>query len=204
MVLPICLSFVLILVFCDVRGGRIAMMCPACGAEMHLMQMDRRGDLGSLVAFERHTFKCSVCPQLSQRLVFSRPSLPDLPVAARTKYPLAAKPQTRGAVAENTLAKVAEKLRSRRMVTQARASAEMAPISQETFDKLQGQATPVQELARAPETRPVQRMRSTRAALNPSGTPARASTWAEVVEKVRTRQIALKNRAVALSPAKKF
>jgi hypothetical protein len=78
----------------------------------------------------------------------------------------------------------------------------MARISQETFDKLQGQATPVQEWAQAAETRPVQRLRSTRAALNPSGTPARASTWAEVVEKVRTRQIALQNGAGALSPAK--
>ena len=61
---------------------------PACNAEMHLMQMDLRGDLRSPIAFERHTFKCSVCPQLSERLVFSRPSLSDLPIAARTRYPL--------------------------------------------------------------------------------------------------------------------
>jgi hypothetical protein len=146
------------------------MMCLACGAEMHLMQMDQRSDLRSPIAFERHTFKCSVCPQLSQRLVFSRPSLPDLPAATRPRYPLVAKPQMRGPVAQNTLAKVAEKLRSRRMVTQARASAAMAPIWQETFEKLQDRATPIQEWAQAPETRSVQRLRGTRAVLNPSGT----------------------------------
>jgi len=64
------------------------MMCLACGAEMHLMQMDQRGDLRSPVAFERHTFKCSVCPQLSQRLVFSRSEIArkkELPVV--TPFP---------------------------------------------------------------------------------------------------------------------
>jgi hypothetical protein len=51
------------------------MDCLACGAEMRLMQVDQRGDPASEVAFERRTFKCSACPQVSQRLVFSRPQI---------------------------------------------------------------------------------------------------------------------------------
>lgn len=48
------------------------MKCSACGADMGLAQVDLRGDPRSLVAFEVHTFKCSACPQLARRLVFSQ------------------------------------------------------------------------------------------------------------------------------------
>jgi hypothetical protein len=42
------------------------MKCLACGAEMGLMQVEQRGDPTLEVAFERHTFKCLACPQISQ------------------------------------------------------------------------------------------------------------------------------------------
>jgi hypothetical protein len=177
------------------------MDCLACGAEMRLMQVDQRGDPASEVAFERHTFKCSACPQVSRRLVFSRPRLPldDLPSATRSSDPPPAKFQMRRAASESALAKVAEKLRSRQMAIRSRTSGAMASIWQEGLEKLQHQAAPLQEWAKAPETRPVQELRSARTALDRSAIPASNSTWAKVVEKVRTRQIALQDRAGALS-----
>jgi hypothetical protein len=177
------------------------MDCLACGAEMRLMQVDQRGDPASEVAFERHTFKCSACVQISQRLVFSRPRLPlnDLPTAARSTDPPHVKFQMRRAAAESALAKVAEKLVSRRMATRGRASVAMASMWQEGLEKLQNQAAPVQEWAKAPEAQQVQELRSTRAALDRSPIPAGNSTWAKVVEKVRMRHVALQERAGAPS-----
>jgi hypothetical protein len=164
------------------------------------MQVDQRGHPASEVAFERHTFKYSACPQVSQRLVFSRPRVPldDLPSATRSSDSPPAKLQMRRAAAESALAKVAEKLVSRRMATRGRASVAMASVWQEGLEKLQNQAAPAQEWAKAPEARPVQELRSARAALDRSAIPASNSTWAKVVEKVRTRQAALQERAAAL------
>jgi hypothetical protein len=165
---------------------------------MRLMQVDQRGDPASEVAFERHTFKCSACPQVSQRLVFSRPRLPldGVPSATRSSDPPPAKLQVRRAAAESALAKVAGKLRSRQMATRGRASVAVTSIWQEELEKLQNQAAQVQERAKA---RPAQALRSERAALHQRAMPAGTSSWAEVVEKVRTREIALKERARALS-----
>ena len=63
-------------------GQRSLMKCLGCGAEMRLMQVDPRGDPTAALAFERHTFKCSACSRISQRLVFSRAEMPanNLPV----------------------------------------------------------------------------------------------------------------------------
>jgi hypothetical protein len=177
------------------------MDCLACGAEMRLMQVDQRGDPASEVAFERRTFKCSACPQVSQRLVFSRLRLPldDVPIPTRSSDPPPAKLQMRSAAAESALAKVAEKLRSRRMATRGRASVAVTSIWQEELEKLQNQAAPVQERAKAAEGRSVQELRTTRAALDRSAISASNSTWEKVVEKVRMRQIALRDRGGTLS-----
>jgi hypothetical protein len=185
---------------CSISGQRNAMDCLACGAEMRLMQVDQRGDPASEVAFERHTFKCSACPQVSQRLVFSRTRLPrnDLRSATRSNDRPPAKLQMKRAAAESALAKVAEKLRNRQMATRGRASVAIASIWQDELEKLQNQAG-VQERAKAAEGRPAQALRSERAALHQRAMPAGTSSWAEVVEKVRTRQIALKERARVLS-----
>jgi len=161
------------------------MKCWACGAEMRLMQVEPRGDPTSEVAFERHTFKCSACPRVSQRLAFSRLRSPirDVEVAPPPRYLPPVNLQMRRVARANALAKVAENLRSRRrrIATYARAAAPTAPIWSEGVEKQESQESPVQE-------------RQDRSAI-----PAKTSTWAEVVGKVRTRQVALQNRAGALS-----
>jgi hypothetical protein len=57
---------------------------------MGLMQVDPRGDPTVPLAFEHRTYKCSVCPQISQRLEFCRPKLPvsDLPAVTSLPQPL--------------------------------------------------------------------------------------------------------------------
>ena len=49
------------------------MNCPACGAEMHLMQVVLDDTLRHAPAIERHVFKCAACPQMARRLLFSVP-----------------------------------------------------------------------------------------------------------------------------------
>ena len=67
------------------RGA--AMKCLACGAEMRLM--DVQTDTTTVCGIERHTFRCSTCPQTAQRLMFNRPRMPiiHLPVVTRPKAP---------------------------------------------------------------------------------------------------------------------
>jgi hypothetical protein len=158
------------------------MKCLACGAKMRLMQMEQRGNPTSEVAFERHTFKCSACPQISQRLVFSRPRSPktDFRVAPRPSHPPSANLQMRRLANANALAKATENLRSRRrrIGTEARGAAPTASIWPEGFEEPQSLDTPVQERKdRSPE-------------------PRKTSSWANAVEKVRTRQIALQETAI--------
>ena len=61
------------------------MKCVACGAEMRLM--DVQTDTTTVCGIERHTFRCSTCPQTAQRLMFNRPRMPiiHLPVVTRPK-----------------------------------------------------------------------------------------------------------------------
>ena len=61
------------------------MKCLACGAEMRLM--DVQTDTTTVCGIERHTFRCSTCPQTAQRLMFNRPRMPiiHLPVVTRPK-----------------------------------------------------------------------------------------------------------------------
>jgi hypothetical protein len=162
------------------------MKCLACGASMRLMQVEQRGDPTLEVAFERHTFKCSACSQISQRLVFSRPRSPviDVGVEPPPRHPPSANLQIRRLAGANALAKVAEnlRLRRRRIGAEARAAAPTDSIWPEGFEKPQSQNAPVQERQdRAPKAR-------------------RTPTWAELVEKVRTRQMAVQDRAGASSP----
>jgi hypothetical protein len=129
--------------------GRLnATKCSACGAEMGLMQVDPRGDPTVAPAFEHRTYKCSVCPQISQRLEFCRPKLPvsDLPVVTSL---------------------------------------------------LQSQTARLQE--RVPNrTKAVDELRNRRTAQTAA---AKSLAWAKVVEKVRNRQTALKERAGEANPS---
>jgi hypothetical protein len=109
------------------------------------MQVDPRGDPTAALAFERHTFKCSACPQIAQRLVFSRAEMPvnDLPVVTAHSEPPVIKLQER----VPSWASAVNDLRNKRS----------------------------QQVA-----------------------AARAVAWAKAVEKVRGKQIALKEREVPL------
>ena len=51
------------------------MQCLACGAEMQLREVVL-ADIPTMPGFERHTFRCSACPQVARRLVISRAKMP--------------------------------------------------------------------------------------------------------------------------------
>src|SRR3954464_7780264 len=55
--------------------GRCAMQCAACGAKMLLTGVVL-ADIATMPGFERHTFKCSACPQVARRLVICRAKMP--------------------------------------------------------------------------------------------------------------------------------
>ena len=63
------------------------MQCRACGAEMHLMQFVLGDTRGGVPAIERQDFKCSACPQVARRVVFSHSlvSADELPLATHTE-----------------------------------------------------------------------------------------------------------------------
>src|SRR4051794_39027196 len=71
------------------------MQCRACGAEMRLMQFVLGDTTGRVPAIERQDFKCSTCPQVARRVVFSHAlvSADELPIATHTE-PRAIQPQT--------------------------------------------------------------------------------------------------------------
>ena len=51
------------------------MQCLACGAEMQLREVVL-ADIPTMPGFERHTFRCSACAQVSRRLVICRAKMP--------------------------------------------------------------------------------------------------------------------------------
>jgi len=73
------------------------MQCRACGAEMRLMQFVLGDTRGRVPAIERRDFKCSACPQVARRVVFSHAlaSADELPPLATHTEPRAIQPQTR-------------------------------------------------------------------------------------------------------------
>ena len=64
------------------------MRCMACGAEMALMNVVQ-DDTMAVPGFEHHTFMCSGCGDVEQRLVFAKPGEPGPSHAAP---PMPAKP----------------------------------------------------------------------------------------------------------------
>jgi hypothetical protein len=64
------------------------MRCMACGAEMALMNVVQ-DDTMAVPGFEHHTFMCSGCGDVEQRLVFAKPGEPGPSHAAA---PMPAKP----------------------------------------------------------------------------------------------------------------
>ena len=126
---------------------------------MGLMQGDLRGDPTVALAFERRTYKCSVCPQISQRLVFCRPKLPisNLPVVTSPPQPKAVRLQERvpnwikaveelrkrrtaqtAAAKSLAWAKVAEKVRSRQRALKEQLAQRTRPITSTATHPLHG------------------------------------------------------------------
>ena len=148
------------------EGAGGAMQCLACGAEMQLREVVL-ADIPTMPGFERHTFRCSACPQVARRLVICRAKMPvvDPLVPSAVSEAPTTNLQT-GQQAAGVLPNAVEKLHS----TQA------ALEDQDVTDWL----PTVAKLSMALKERAV---------------AARASAWAKTVEKLRSRQMALKERA---------
>lgn len=147
------------------------MKCLACGAEMRLM--DVQTDTTTVCGIERHTFRCSTCPQTAQRLMFNRPRMPiiHLPVVTRPKAPAIDLQMGRPAAGSGWVNAV-EKLNSKQ-----------ADLKQRTAMTVR---TP--DWGSAVEKVSI--------ALKQQAVAARAAAWARTVERLRGRQMALKERAV--------
>ena len=155
------------------------MQCLACGAEMQLREVVL-ADIPTMPGFERHTFRCSACPQVARRLVISRAKMPVVDPLVPSAAPEAPTTnlQTGQQAAGSVLPNAVEKLHS----TQA------ALEDQDVTDWL----PTVEKLSMALKERAV---------------AARASAWAKTVEKLRNRQMALKERAATAgtnAPAGEF
>jgi hypothetical protein len=169
-------------------GLRRAMRCMACGAEMCLVGVSLTDT--PMAGFERHTLKCSTCSHVSRRLVLSpRPPIANLSLVAHHPEP----PATR--------------LQNERVVVPSAAQDPAAPSMSfnwvEVFEKHRSQHTPIQgrlATARVSSTlKAIEGRRSQPPATQEASAPPRSSTWPEAVEKVRRRQIALRESATATS-----
>jgi hypothetical protein len=137
------------------------MRCLACGAEMHLRDVVL-ADIPTMPGFERHTFRCSACPQVARRLVICRAKM-------SVVDPLAPSPEAPASNAQ----------------TGRPASGGASPSAVERVHSKQaalGEEEAAERITKALKERAV---------------AARASAWAKTVEKLRSRQMALEERAAA-------
>jgi hypothetical protein len=150
------------------------MKCLACGAEMRLM--DVQTDTTTVCGIERHTFRCSTCPQTAQRLMFNRPRMPiiHLPVVTQPK---AIDLQMGRPAAGSGWVNAVEKLNSKQ-----------ADLKQRTAMTVR---TP--DWGSAVEKVSI--------ALKQQAVAARAAALARALEKLRSQQMALDERAAPLTTA---
>ena len=154
-----------------VLGRRNTMRCLACGAEMLLLGVSLADT--PMAGFERHTFKCSSCSHISRRLVLSHPRSPgaNLPVVAQPSEPLVAKLQMKRVAAESSPAKLAEKLRNRRVGALDRAARARTSTWAEAVEKLRRKQAALKEQAEvASRTQPDEPVLAPAA---PSGRPTK-------------------------------
>jgi hypothetical protein len=133
-------------------GLRRAMRCVACGAEMRLVGVSLTDT--PMAGFERHTRKCSTCSHVSRRMVLS-PRLPlidlpvlNLPVVVQSPEPPATKLQKQ-VIAGSARAKLAEKLRSRKLAGQELAARARTSTWAEAVEKLRSKQAALKEQAAA-------------------------------------------------------
>ena len=143
-----------------------AMKCLACGAEMRLL--DVRTEATTPFGIERRIFQCSSCRQSAQRLGFDRTRMPFSTSAAITRADASAiRLQPELDTATSTAANAVE----------AQSSPALAPLEpQRPVDW----GTVVGRLS---------------IALKEKASEARAAAWAKTMEKLRSRQMALKAKA---------
>jgi hypothetical protein len=129
----------------------------------------------TVCGIERHTFRCSTCPQTAQRLMFNRPRMPitHLPVVTRPKAPAIDLQMGRPAAGSGWVNAV-EKLNSKQADLKQRTA-----MTVRTSDW--GSAVEKVSIA-----------------LKEQASAARASAWAKTVEKLRSRQMALKTQAAPI------
>lgn len=147
------------------EGAGGAMQCLACGAEMQLREVVL-ADIPTMPGFERHTFRCSACPQVARRLVICRAKMPVVD------------PLVPSAVSEAP-------------TTNLQTGQQAAGVLPNAVEKLQQAALEDQDVTDWLPT--VEKLSM---ALKERAVAARASAWAKTVEKLRSRQMALKERAV--------
>ena len=140
------------------------MQCLACGAEMQLREVVL-ADIPTMPGFERHTFRCSACPQVARRLVICRAKMPVVD------------PLVPSAVSEAP-------------TTNLQTGQQAAGVLPNAVEKLQQAALEDQDVTDWLPT--VEKLSM---ALKERAVAARASAWAKTVEKLRSRQMALKERA---------
>ena len=141
------------------------MLCLACGAGMQLRKVVL-ANIPTMPGFERHTYGCSACSQVASRLVICRAKMPVVAPLFPSTAPDAPASSVQTQAAGRTLPNGPDKLHT----AQAALDEEDVPDWRPT----------VERLTKALKERPV---------------ASRASAWAKTVEKLRSSQMALKERA---------
>jgi hypothetical protein len=170
------------------------MQCLGCGAKMLLMEVVR-DNTTKVSAFERHIFKCSACPQIARRFVFSRFKTPvtHLPVIATPTYNL----WNGCGAAPSSWGKAVEALRSRQIDLEERAAAGKTAGWTKAVERVRRKQAALAEHAavtsQVKRTEPV--WAPAAASSEPSASPpassepvALARAWERAVAKVRARQ----------------
>ena len=130
---------------------------------------DVRTDTTRPFAIERRIFQCSSCRQTAQRLGFDRSGLPDCTSPAMKTYAPAIRLQSDRPEAAGALGHAGEKLINREVAATPQKSVDWGSVVGKVSITLKAQAR-----------------------------EARAATWARTMEKLRSRQMALKAQAAPI------
>ena len=128
--------------------------------------IDVRTDSTTPFAIERRIFQCSSCRQTAQRLGFDRSGLPDCTSPAMKTYAPAIRLQSDRPAAAGTPGHAGEKLINREVAATPQKPVDWGSVVGKVSITLKAQAR-----------------------------EARAATWARTMEKLRSRQMALEERA---------
>ena len=130
---------------------------------------DVRTDTTRPFAIERRIFQCSSCRQTAQRLGFDRSGLPDCTSPAMKTYAPAIRLQSDRPAAAGAPGHAGEKLINREVAATPQKSVDWGSVVGKVSITLKAQAR-----------------------------EARAATWARTMEKLRSRQMALKERTATV------